>query len=385
MNGRTLLPALIATLALVAAPDGLAGPRRRAATDDPLALARLLLRDGFPERALAALAAVDPEKVPNAELCRLRGLAAHALGRFAEAATELSRALEQGEDAPSTWYALVSAQVSGGAHAAALDSLRRAPAALMEVPGTFRLQAAAHHAQGDKHRAFEALEAGHLRFPADAELERQRARLLLELGLFQEGLEAARAFLRRPEATAKDHSALAAALLAAGRVEEALRLLEAALLTFPGDVEARKQLARSYFEAERPLAAAMLLAPLAHQDGAAALHAAELFRRAGKPERALRMNALVVDQRAKVRQRLDLLIELERYEEAAALDPRLERLGLLEEERLVYALAYAHFSSGHRERTEALLGRLSSPELFAKGAAIRRALEACERDVWRCE
>lgn len=361
-----------------------AAKRRKAEQVDPLALARVLLRDGLPERALAILAEAAPERGVE-ELHRIRGLALHELGRHAEAAAAFARALELGEQGEATWFALASAQLAAGDAAGALASCERAPPELWSLPGAFRLRAAALYARGDRHGAFIALDAGAARFPADLELQRQRVRILLELGLHQEGLEAARSLLERPELGVKDHLAFAAALAGSRQLEQAILLLEGALLRFPEEAEVRRQLARTYFEAERPLSAAELLLPLAHDDPTAALHAAELYRRAGKAERALRMNGSVVDPKEKVRQRLNLLIELERYEEAAALDERLARLGLLEEQRLAYALAYAHYRAGNRARAEAILGRLSEPELFAKATAIRRALEACDRDVWQCE
>jgi hypothetical protein len=125
--------------------------------------------------------------------------------------------------------------------------------------------------------------------------------------------------------------------------------------------------------------------PLALQDPGHALLTADLYRRAGKLDAALRMNALISDQKEKVRQRLNLLIEAERYGAAAALHDRAERLGLLSEEKLAYALAYAHYVAGNEDEVEQLLARISEPELFAKATAIRRAVDACEEDVWQCE
>ena len=71
-----------------------------------------------------------------------------------------------------------------------------------------------------------------------------------------------------------------------------------------------------------------------------ALYTAELYRQSGQMERALCRNRLVADQTEKIKQRLTLLIEGERYEESAALLDRVERLGLLSNESIAYALAY---------------------------------------------
>ncbi|NJK88460.1 MAG: hypothetical protein HC923_03055 [Myxococcales bacterium] len=97
------------------------------------------------------------------------------------------------------------------------------------------------------------------------------------------------------------------------------------------------------------------------------------------------MNARVLDQKEKIKQRLSLLLKQESFEEAAALDDRMVRLGLLSDENLIYALAYAHFRVGSFGRAETLLGQISDPELFRKAVALRESIEACRADDWRCE
>jgi hypothetical protein len=234
-------------------------------------------------------------------------------------------------------------------------------------------------------RAFSAADLGFARFPNDAALERLRVLLLLELGLSQEGLAAARELFKRPEITAHDYLALASALSAARDLQGAASLLEAAVLRYPEERAPREELSRTYFEMNRPLSAAHVLYPIALIDPSTALIAAELYRRSGKLEQALRMNGLVADQKKKIRQRLTLLIEAERYHEAAALDDRVGRLGLLADEKLLYALAYAQYIAGNTRRAGKLLERVSEPELHTKAIAILRAVETCSDDVWKCD
>ena len=97
------------------------------------------------------------------------------------------------------------------------------------------------------------------------------------------------------------------------------------------------------------------------------------------------MNVRVDDQKAKIRQRLNFLIELERYEEAAGLDARASRLGLLDDEDLTYALAYAHYRAGHVARVEQLLVRLTRPDLYEKATALRQSIAACADNPWECQ
>ncbi len=381
---RTILLIAAATLLTAGVAEA---KKKKEAEVDPLALARLLLKDGFPKRAMAALEEVKIEdgKVDAAEYHRVRGLAEFELTLYREAAADFRAALAAGDASPATHYSLASALFGNKDPDGAIEALRAAPPAIWEHPGPYRVQASAYYLRGNKHAAFAAIDRGARKFPEDVELERQRVRLMIDLGLYQSGLEAAQRFLQKAEAEAKDYLATATALASAKQLERAALLLEQGILRFPEDDSIRRQLARTYYELERPLSAAGVLYPVALVDSTAALHAAELFRRAGQYERALHMSSLVVDQKEKIRQRLNLLIELERYEEAAALDDRLARLGLLEDEHIAYALAYAHYLAGNRARVEQLLKRISDPELFQKAVVIRRAMDACAEDVWQCD
>jgi hypothetical protein len=112
--------------------------------------------------------------------------------------------------------------------------------------------------------------------------------------------------------------------------------------------------------------------------------AAELYRKAGEPYRALRLNALIEDQPRKLRQRLGILVDLERFEEVSALGPRLSRLGLLGDEALRYALAYAAFRTGQFDAADEALRGIGDPELFGKATALRQAMDACRADPEAC-
>ena len=64
-----------------------------------------------------------------------------------------------------------------------------------------------------------------------------------------------------------------------------------------------------------------------------------MYRRAGQTHRALTINSGLSDQPEKFRQRLALYLELQNFEQAAAMEIPLRRVGLLEDEDLRYAIA----------------------------------------------
>jgi hypothetical protein len=64
--------------------------------------------------------------------------------------------------------------------------------------------------------------------------------------------------------------------------------------------------------------------------------------------------------------------------------PRLSRLGLLDDQSIVYALAYAFYKTGDFEETERWLKRLTKPELFRRAIQLRKAIQACKEMGWSC-
>ena len=112
--------------------------------------------------------------------------------------------------------------------------------------------------------------------------------------------------------------------------------------------------------------------------------AAELYRRAGRTSRALMLNGQIRDQSVKLKQRLAILLELQRFEQAASMDEDLVRIGLLEDEDIRYALAYAVFKTGDFDGAEFHLQKLSRPDLFRKAAELRRAMADCSEEPWQC-
>ena len=71
-------------------------------------------------------------------------------------------------------------------------------------------------------------------------------------------------------------------------------------------------------------------------------------------------------------------------EQAAAMEIPLRRVGLLAEEDLRYAIAYSLFKTGAFDEAESHLSQLNRPDLFRKAAELRRAIQDCAEDSWKC-
>ncbi len=344
---------------------------------DRLGLAALLIKDGHAERARAVLDEVDPTR-PGLDLARfhtLRGLAALQAQDPAAARDALAAATRSGPVEPVVWVYLAQAHHATGEPAAAVEALERSRTAWADLVGVHRLKVSCHWAADDREGAFAALTTAERRFADDAELARQRLLYLLELGLYREAASAGAAYLARAGHTAEAHLALGEALRRARQPDDAARALEAARLLHPGHERLLVALAHAHLDAGRPRAAAVVLEEAARLDPKYLAEAAELHRRAGGLERALLLNAQVLDQRAKTRQRLGLLLQRAAYDGVHALEPRLSRLGLLDDEEVRYALAYASYRSGDLERADLQLRGITRPELFRAATDLRKAIE----------
>jgi tetratricopeptide (TPR) repeat protein len=369
----------------------LSAPAWAADEVDHLGIATRLVADGLWDRAAAVLDEV-PQPSPD-EAVRfhtLRGLVALQLSDPQGALQALDAAVQAADGAEEPIDGLVhvyraQALAALQRHAEAIDALDAAGDAGEQLAGTWQLRARSEEAVGELDAAYDTLRAGRDRFPQHLGLAEDQLLLLVRLGLTRAVLDEGATALHELGAGETTWVGIGDRLRAAGALPEAMAWLEEARLRFPRSVDARVGLASACLQAERPRCAGEALQEAAAFDPAYAVEAAECFRRAGDLDRALYLNGLVDDPAAKVRQRLGLLLEQGRFAQAAALDPRLRRLGLLDEdEQLAYALAYAFVQTGQRDRAEALLRTLTDPRLFQQATALREAMARCEETGQGC-
>jgi thioredoxin-like negative regulator of GroEL len=224
--------------------------------------------------------------------------------------------------------------------------------------------------------ALDALAAADRRFPAEPSFAKQRVLYLLELGLFLEASQAGRSYLQRAGESAGAYLTLGEALRRSRRPRDAAQVLEQGRLRYGDDTKLLVALAHAYLDAGQPRAAGQIMERASLHEERYSTEAAELYRRAGDIARALYINIQATDQRAKARQRLGLLLQLGCHAQAAALDPRLERLGLLEEEDVRYAMAYSLFRAGDLDHAAARLRGITRSDLFRAATDLRKAIDA---------
>lgn len=353
---------------------------------DYLSVAEVLLRDGAVDRADAALAEVDPtaEGVDLARYHTVRGLIASQRNDLAAAAAAFEQALAAGQTEPMVVIYLAQAYFAEEQWRRVVDTIARGGEAVLDVTAAWSMRAHAHWMLGERQPALDQLSRAADRFPANTTFTRRQVFYLIEVGLYQDAARVARAFLARGDVGADEYATVGSALRRARAFDEAKAILEAARLRFPGDQNLAKALAQVYLESGQMLAAAEIMNQVAMVDPAFLPEAAELYRRAGYPMQALALNARVPDSTKKLKQRIGILAELRRYEQIAGMAGALERAGLLDDEDVRYALAFAYFRGGDFERAERHLSALTRPELFRKATELRRIMAECGDARWNC-
>jgi tetratricopeptide (TPR) repeat protein len=361
----------------------------QAATDDEidhLSLAARLLKDAHYERAEATLGEVN-EKREGLDLPRfytLLGLVYLKTERHAKARDSFQKAIRSGQTEPSIYMYLAQAYFGLKAYADTLRALDEAGPAASDSPSVFLVRAQCHWELKQPQRAIDALLQGQENFPHDTELRRRHFYYLVDLGLYQEALAFGQELLRREGAGEEDYIAVGEALRQARQYDKAEHILEAARLRFPQSERLTLLLAHTYLAHDNVLTAAMLFEEAALSTPEHALEAAELYKRGKRFERALALNARVLDQKAKLKQRMSILLQLERFEMVAAMAPHASRLGLLEQDDIRYALAYAYFKIGDFSAAEKELKYIQSAEVFNSANELRKLMQTCREAGWEC-
>ncbi len=285
---------------------------------------------------------------------------------------------------PTHWSTSISHRRHLQDYAGAIGALEGAGAAVERVPSVYHMKAQSYWLLEDHVMALATLDQASETFPDDPSFLRRKVFYLVDLGLFQRAAALGRRYLAQSEGKLEDYVALGNALRASGELQEAAVLLEQAQLHYPDSPEVRKVLAHVYIDRGQLGVAADVLYKAALLDPPLMAEAAELYRRSGQIYRALIINSQLSDQPEKFRQRLALYLQMENFEQAAAMELPLRRVGLLEDEDLRYAIAYALFKTGDFEAAETHLASLERPDLFRKAAELRRAIQDCATERWRC-
>jgi len=362
-----------------------------ASMEEQLNLAALMVKDHHYQRVLGLLLPlVPPEEEGEKESARRRryhtllAVAYLGLKQYHQAREQLRQALKEAGADPLLYVYLGQAEYKLKNYRAAIDAIGKAGALVDKYPALYEMLAQSHWALKQPDRAWRVLARAQRKFPGDLRYMRRQVFYLIERELYGQASELGMRYLSLSHGSAKDYAALGNALRLGGQLEMAARVLEKGRLLFARDITLAKLLAHVYLARDMPLAGAAIMEQAAVFDPDLRADAVELYRRAGRYYKALYLNRLVKDPKTRLRQRVALLLALERYEQVVGMRRPLLRAGLLKDDAILYAFAYAGFRTGQFDLSRRYLGRIKSPRIFRQAAELRRLMDQCQSAPWQC-
>jgi len=256
---------------------------------------------------------------------------------------------------------------------------------MAQNPKLFGLKAECFWRENEKDQALAVLRDANLRFPEYWDAYKQRFYYLVSLQLFQAALEDAQVYLNNAKPDETIMLNFINALRRSGQTDKAIVLAEEANVRYPASAKVTVMLAHLYLDKEMTRAAAELFNEASIEDGKFTGESAEMYRRARDYVMALLKNTQMLDTKEKYKQRVAIFLEYGDFERIIAARAAMERSGLMEDENMRYALAYAYYMEGEFDKTEALLQTLTKPDLFQKAVELRKKMEKCKNNIWECQ
>lgn len=349
-------------------------------------LAAIMLRDGHSDRAILALQGVDleDEDTDLARFYTLQGLAYMNLNDFVAARDSFQSAIANGQQEKTIYVYLAQVNFSLKNYRETIQAISEAGEIINNYPALFAIKARAYWQLEETEQAINILNEAEQLFPDDYRFLKQKVFYFVELELYHEAAKLGRKYLSLSHASAEDYVAIGNALRLSKAYQEAANILEIARLQFPNNDLVAKLLAHVYLDQDKLNSAAFILEQAAMLNSELLSEAAEIYRRAGRLHKALTLNEAISDQKIKLKQRLSILLALKRFELVANMESALYRNGLLDDQHVRYALAYAFFSTGRHTDANEHLDNLTDADLFRRGIELRRLMEICKIEPWQC-
>ncbi len=266
----------------------------------------------------------------------------------------------------------------------AIEALDAAGEAAKKRPGLFLYKADCYWKMGNHAAAIDLLNEAITKFPDTKTLWKQKFYYLAKLQLYHPAAEVAKKVLRDGNTTAKEYITFAQVLLRGGEKHEATALLEEANLKYDNEAKIPLLLGNIYLREAMLHSSAQLLEKGAMIDRKYLRDAVEMYRRAKELPHARYLNALNSDPVSKLKAKVAILVSQGAFEKLAGLREDLARYGLLENDTIRYALAYAYYSIKEYALAEAQLKKITDNQLFAKATIIRKNIEKCKQNSLEC-
>jgi len=271
-------------------------------------------------------------------------------------------------------------------YAATVQALDNAGKKGVETASLFTLRAECYWKLENHEGAFNALSRGLALFANDETLLKQRFYYFAELKLYQAAIDAAKQYIAVSTANSKanEYVTLAQMLIGANQKEQAMQILEEAKVKYPNEAKISMILGHLYLKKDMKLTAATLFENASYYDSKYKKEASEMFRRAKDLPHALYLNSQIGDKVEKLKQKVAIYIARGEFEMIIGLRDALERYAMLDDDNILYALAYAYYMIKDYDGAEELFKRITDSELFSKATLIRKNIEKCKNSSLEC-
>lgn len=357
---------------------------------DYVELGALMLSDGHVERANDALNMVDinDSELDLPRFYMLKGLVYTKKSFYEEANQNFEKSIDLNPDTNASkplYLYIAQNSFKLKDYRGCIAALDKVPDLMANNPKLFGLKAECYWQEKEYDKALAVLRDVNRLFPEYWDAYKQRFYYLVSLELYQAALSDAQVYLKNAKPNETILVNFINALREAGQTDKAIELAEEANLRYPDSAKVTIMLAHLYIDKEMIRTAAELFNEASIEDGKYTSESAEMYRRAQDYVMALLKNTQMLDTKEKYKQRVAIFLEFGDYERIIAARSAMERSGLLEDENMRYALAYAYYMEGEFDQTEALLETITQPELFKKAIELRGKMEKCKSNVWECQ
>lgn len=353
---------------------------------DYVALATILVKDAYYSRANDALKNVDlqDKNLDKAQYFTLQGLVKSKLLQYGESNVNFYKAIENGQTQKSIYVYVAQNSFKLQEYKNVINALDNAPELLKKTPKLLALKAEAYHRLKDDDNALGMLALLIKLHPQHYEAYRQRFTYLVTLGLYQSAVEDADVYMANAKANEQINVSFINALRKSKQTTKAIQLAQNAHLLYPKNATITVLLANLYMDKDMIQSAADLFDKASLQDSKYTKDSTEMFRRAKKYVQALYKSTQILNAKDKYKQKVAIYLEFGNYEKVASSQSALQRNGLLEDQNIVYALAYSYYALGEFDDCETHLKKITDAKLFEKAIELRKNMSKCKNNHWEC-
>ena len=363
-----------------------AGDAKKDEDIDYVALATILIKDGHYSRANEALSHIDvkSEDTDLAQYYTLEGIVKMKLRLYKESNENFYKAIKNGQKEKSIYLYIAQNYFKLKEYDKVIEALNEVPELVKKKPTLMALKAEAYYRLKKYNDALNELAELLKLHPKYYDAYRQRFVYFMSLKLYQSALDDANVYLKHAKANEKVTISFIYALREAKELKKAILLAEDAHLKYPKNATITVLLANLYIDKDMLKSAADLFNDASMIDYKYTKDAAEMYRRAKDFVEALYKNSQIVDPKEKYRQRIAIYLEFGAYEKIAAMKDALERNGLLKDQNILYALAYAYYKNGEYDLAEKYLKKITRSDLYKKSIELRKNMAKCKNNHWEC-